>query len=88
MLIVVFLFWFFTSPFIAIDFNPTQLKTASLVAMIIALFKVSSLFQLAEAVRISWFGTLRGLKDTTFPLLASIIGFWAIPLPFGYLSFT
>jgi MATE family multidrug resistance protein len=34
------------------------------------------------------FGTLRALKDTNFTLLTSIISFWCIALPIGYLLAT
>jgi MATE family multidrug resistance protein len=36
----------------------------------------------------SLFGALRGLKDTHFTLLISILTFWGIALPLGYLLAT
>ena len=47
-----------------------------------------SIFQILEAIRISLFGVLRALKDTNFTLLISIISFWCIALPVGYLLAT
>lgn len=38
-----------------------------------------------ESIRLVSLGSLRGLKDTKFPLIASIIGFWAIAFPLAYL---
>ncbi len=84
MVIVAILFWCCPLIFIAVDFNPHQVETAAIVVMIIALFKVSSLFQIAESIRIAWFGALRSLKDTRFPLLSTLMGFWLIPVPIGY----
>ncbi len=84
MVIVAILFWCCPFIFIAVDFNPHQIETAAIVVMIVALFKVSSLFQIVEAMRITWFGALRSLKDTRFPLLSTLLGFWLIPLPVGY----
>lgn len=87
MVIIAILFWCCPLIFIAVDFNPHHVETAAVVVMIIALFKVSSLFQIVEAIRIAWFGALRSLKDTRFPLLSTLIGFWLIPLPIGYALF-
>ncbi|WP_232220310.1 MATE family efflux transporter [Legionella tunisiensis] len=52
------------------------------------LFAVSAVFQLLEATRITLFGALRALKDTHFTLITSIISFWGIALPAGYLLAT
>ena len=49
---------------------------------------IGALFQIVEAIRISLFGALRGLKDTHFTLLISILSFWGISLPVGYLLAT
>lgn len=87
MVIIAILFWCCPLIFIAVDFNPHHAETAAVVVMIIALFKVSSLFQIVEAIRIAWFGALRSLKDTRFPLFSTLIGFWLIPLPIGYALF-
>lgn len=46
---------------------------------------VAAVFQVFEATRISLFGALRALKDTRFTLLTSILSFWGIAIPFGYL---
>lgn len=49
------------------------------------LLAISALFQMIEAMRISFFGALRALKDTRFTLFISAISFWGIALPIGYL---
>jgi MATE family multidrug resistance protein len=49
---------------------------------------ICAIFQIVEAMRITLFGALRGLKDTRFTLSMSIISFWAIALPLGYLLTT
>lgn len=85
---IAIIFWLFPSMLTSIDIdiqnpaNGTLIKEASL------LFAVSAIFQIIEATRISLFGALRALKDTNFTLLASIISFWGIALPIGYLFAT
>lgn len=85
MLIVAIIYWFFPKPLIAIDFNVNKAENAGLVAYAIQLFAISALFQIFEAMRIAFFGALRSLKDTNFTLLISVLGFWIIALPSGYL---
>lgn len=44
-----------------------------------------SVLILIDCVRLIHVGALRGLKDTRFPLFASILGFWCIAFPTAYL---
>ncbi len=88
MFFVALCFWTFPSILISIDFNiykPENLETVHLATQFLG---ISAIFQIIEATRISLFGSLRGLKDTHFTLLSSIIGFWGIALPFGYILAT
>lgn len=88
MLFVALCFWTFPSILISIDFDiyePDNFETVRLATQFLA---ISAIFQVIEATRISLFGSLRGLKDTHFTLLSSIIGFWGIALPIGYILAT
>lgn len=73
---------------ISIDFDLNNPKNAQLIQIATQLLAISALFQLIEAMRISFFGALRALKDTRFTLFISIISFWVIALPIGYLFAT
>lgn len=86
--IIAIVFWMFPSLLISVDIDIHNPINASIVNEIKILFAVSALFQIIEATRISLFGALRALKDTNFTLLASIISFWGIALPIGYLFAT
>ena len=46
---------------------------------------IAGVLLLTECVRLISFGSLRGLKDTKFPAIASFIGFWCIAFPAAYL---
>lgn len=85
MIITAQLYWFFPELLISIDLdfhNPLNSETVSLAASFLS---VCAFFQIFESVRLSLFGALRGLKDTRFTLITSIICFWCIALPIGYL---
>lgn len=86
--IIAVCYWSFPSTLISVDFNIHDPKNFGIVQDITKLFAVSAFFQIFEAMRISLFGALRALKDTNFTLLTSIMSFWCIALPIGYLLAT
>ncbi len=78
---------YWTSPdiLISIDFNIHNVHNFALVEDIKNIFVVSAVFQILEATRIAFFGALRGLRDTKVALITSVISFWFIAIPIGYL---
>lgn len=85
MIIAAILFWFIPTRLISLDFNIHESKNSAIIQLATQFLSVCAIFQFFEAVRISFFGALRALKDTHFTLIISIISFWAIALPIGYL---
>ncbi len=69
--------WLFLDPE-----NPGAAETASLAARLLL---VAGLFQLADGVQAVAAGALRGLKDTTAPMLVAAFGYWVAGLPLGLL---
>jgi len=45
----------------------------------------AALYQFSDGIHLCSSGALRGLKDTTIPMLLSIISFWIIGFPLGYI---
>jgi MATE family multidrug resistance protein len=88
MCVVAIVYWFFPTMLISLDFDVHNPKNFEIVRYVEQILMVSAIFQIFEATRIVLFGALRGLKDTRFTLLTSIIGFWCIALPIGYLLAT
>lgn len=78
---------YFTMPqaLISIDFNISDPANRETVQFAKQFLFIAAFFQILEAIRIALFGALRGLKDTHFTLLASIMSFWCVALPIGYL---
>lgn len=60
--------------------NPGAAETAALAALLLV---VAGLFQLADGVQAVAAGALRGLKDTTVPMILAGFGYWAAGLPLG-----
>jgi MATE family multidrug resistance protein len=49
------------------------------------LLRFAAFFQLFDGLQVTATGALRGLGDTHSPMLAHLIGYWAIGLPLAYL---
>jgi MATE family multidrug resistance protein len=81
---VAIFYWRFPSILISVDFDTHNPNNFELVSDIKKFLAISALFQIFEATRIALFGALRGLKDTRFTLLTSVMSFWCIALPIGY----
>lgn len=88
MLLVAVCYWRFPAQLISIDFDVNNPKNAEIVHFASQFLAISALFQIFEAIRISLFGALRALRDTRFTLFISILSFWGIALPIGYLMAT
>ncbi|MGQ0714414.1 MAG: MATE family efflux transporter [Gemmatimonadaceae bacterium] len=56
---------------------------AAVTAVALVLIPLAGLFQVFDGMQVVCGGILRGLGDTHSPLIANIIGFWAIGLPLG-----
>ncbi|MBU0455475.1 MAG: MATE family efflux transporter [Pseudomonadota bacterium] len=83
-LIVGFFFFFFPEHLIAVDINPQLPKYVVVVHWAEIFLAICAFYQFFDSSRWIAIGALRGLKDTTFPMLVSGIIFWFIGLPFGY----
>ena len=81
--VMAFLIWRFADPLIALDVNTHHVNNISLVAQATNLFHVVAILLVFDNFRIIGFGALRGIKDTKFPMLSSLIAFWIIGLGLG-----
>lgn len=78
-------YWFLPNYLISIDFSLTDSKNTEIINLAQKFFALAAIFQLFESVRIALYGALRSLQDTHFTFISSIISFWCIPIPLGYL---
>lgn len=51
----------------------------------VSLLLMAAIFQLSDGLQVSGMGALRGLKDTTVPMIVNLIAYWVVGLPSGYL---
>jgi MATE family multidrug resistance protein len=50
----------------------------------ISLLYMAAIFQISDGLQVSGYGALRGLKDTTIPMVVNFIAYWMAGLPLGY----
>jgi MATE family multidrug resistance protein len=54
-------------------------------AVAVQLLMLAALFQLSDGAQVSASGALRGLKDTRVPMAITVVAYWLVGLPAGYL---
>jgi MATE family multidrug resistance protein len=57
---------------------------AAVIAIAVVLIPLAGFFQVFDGMQVVCSGILRGLGDTHSPLIANLLGFWAIGLPLGF----
>lgn len=83
-LIVALLFIFLPHVFLSLDIDLWNPKNAELIRDASTLLMVVGLLLIFDNFRIIGFGALRGLKDTNFPMYASLFSFWVVGLSAAY----
>lgn len=58
---------------------------AEVISLAVTFLVFAALFQVADGAQAVASGMLRGLQDTTVPMILAAIGYWGIGLPFGVL---
>lgn len=54
----------------------------------VQLLFMAAIFQLSDGLQVAGFGALRGLKDTTVPMIVNLIAYWVFGIPIAwYLGF-
>jgi len=57
---------------------------AAVANMAVSLLFMAAIFQLSDGIQVSAAGALRGMKDTLYPMLASVVVYWFFGLPVSY----
>jgi MATE family multidrug resistance protein len=85
MLIVAVLYIFFPDVLLRIDMDIYSPDNQDLLVESTKLMFLLGIYQIFDGVRVIQAGALRGLKDTRYPMYASVVSFWVIALPCAYL---
>lgn len=64
--------------------DPSDPDRATLIRIGAALVMVAALFQLVDGLQVLALGLLRGVQDTTVPMIMATVSYWIIGLPASY----
>ena len=80
-------FFYITFPnaAISIDIDPTLDSFKAVAAEAMRFFPIVGILLISECIRHLFCSALRGLKDSSFQMLISVVGFWGIAFPTCYL---
>ncbi len=76
-------------PLITVFIDPGEPEKATLLRIGVSLLAMAGLFQVVDAAQVLALGLLRGVQDTTVPMIMATISYWVVGLPISYaLAFT
>lgn len=61
------------------------IQDKEVISIAASLFLVAALFQLSDGVQVVMLGALRGMHDVKIPTLITILSYWVLGIPSGYL---
>jgi MATE family multidrug resistance protein len=59
-------------------------QDAAVISLAVQLLLLAAVFQLPDGLQVAANGALRGLKDTTGPMVITVVAYWLIGLPLGH----
>jgi len=69
--------------------DPSEPERDMLLSVGVTLLAMAALFQVVDAMQVMALGLLRGVQDTTVPMVIATISYWVIGMPTAYvLAFT
>lgn len=69
----------------AADIAALYSSNSEVIALASSLMIFTAMYQFSDGIQLCSSGALRGLKDTAIPMLLSIVAYWIIGFPLGYL---
>ena len=84
-LVMVTIFLAVPGPILSLFVDAAKPESPRIVAYGTALLALAALFQSADAMQVMALGLLRGIRDTTVPMWAAALSYWAIGIPSSYI---
>ncbi|MBC7951529.1 MAG: MATE family efflux transporter [Rhodospirillaceae bacterium] len=63
--------------------DPARPENSGAITLAISFLAIAGMFQMVDGAQVVGAGALRGLKDTTMPMLFAGFGYWLIAIPLG-----
>lgn len=59
-------------------------QNPAVIALATHLLLFAAIYQISDAIQVSASGCLRGFEDTAWPMLMTLVAYWGVGLPIGY----
>ncbi len=82
--VTITVFLLFPVPLISMFLDAANPARPAIIAIGIGLLAVAALFQLVDGAQVIALGLLRGVQDTTVPMLIAGFSYWAVGMPASY----
>ncbi len=83
--VTIVIFLTFSQSLISAFIDPAEPEREALLAVGVSLLAVAALFNLVDGLQVVALGLLRGVQDTTVPMIHAAISYWVIGLPVSYI---
>jgi len=70
-------------PIIHLFLDPARPENAGAIALAAGFLAIAGMFQVVDGAQVVGAGALRGLKDTTVPMMFAGFGYWLVAIPLG-----
>ncbi len=83
-LLAVAMLLIFPEELLSLFLNPNEPEREAILGVGVSLVFVAAIFQLTDGAQVMALGLLRGVKDTSAPMIIAAISYWGIGVPCGY----
>jgi MATE family multidrug resistance protein len=77
--------WGFPRELITLFVNPDRVGSAQVIELGVSFLAMAALFQIFDGAQVVGAGMLRGLQDTTWPMIFALFSYWLVCLGVGYM---
>lgn len=82
------LLWIYPKELAQIYIEKDHANNEAVIILAVSFLKIAALFQIVDGMQVVGAGMLRGLHDTTWPMIYAFIGYWVFGIGIGaYLAF-
>jgi MATE family multidrug resistance protein len=60
-------------------------RETEIIAVAVQLLFLAAIFQLSDGLQVGCAGALRGYRDTQIPMQLTVVAYWLVGLPLGYI---
>ena len=78
-------FWLVPEPLVRLFIPGTTPEDLAAVALAVRFLRIAALFQLFDGLQVIGISSLRGMKDTTVPMVIAVVGYWLVGFPLAVL---